>query len=160
MINLLYVSECRHFSWRQTNNGFFDFDRGKLGTLVSPRPPSPSRYHSSDAVAVDTEAVLQRTKYWSLLELTQKRSSTSRDLKGRRSWNYPSKCFRYRGTLGSVTMSMKSRRRVLGLSLLRLLVGSHRRLILLLCTALALRCAHLLTHSLRCSWKRGFCLRN
>ena len=60
---------------------------------------------------------------------------------------------------------MKSTRRVLGHSLLRSLVRSHRSLIRLLRTARfarALRCAHSfarsLTRSLRSSWERGFCL--
>ena len=64
-------------------------------------------------------------------------------------------------------MTMKSTRRVLGHSLLRSLVRSHRSLIRLLRTARfarALRCAHSLarslTHSLRSSWGSGFCLQN
>merc|ERR1711951_261612 len=63
-------------------------------------------------------------------------------------------------------MTMKSTRRVLGHSLLRSLVRSHRSLIRLLRTARfarALRCAHLfarsLTHSLQSSWERDLCLR-
>ena len=68
-----------------------------------------------------------------------------------------------RGTVGRMTM--KSTRRVLGHSLLRSLVRSHRSLIRLLRTARfarALRCAHSfarsLTHSLRSSWERDLCL--
>ena len=62
---------------------------------------------------------------------------------------------------------MKSTRRVLGHSLLRSLLHSHRSPICLLRTARfarALRFAHSfarsLTHSLRSSWERGFCLWN
>jgi len=69
-----------------------------------------------------------------------------------------------RRTVGPMTM--KSTRRVLGHSLLRSLVRSHRSLIRLLRTARfarALRCAHSfarsLTHSLQSSWESGFCLR-
>ena len=64
-------------------------------------------------------------------------------------------------------MTMKSTRRVLGHSLLRLLVRSHCSLILFLSTARfarELRCAHSfarsLTHSLRSSWERALCLWN
>ena len=63
-------------------------------------------------------------------------------------------------------MTIKSTRRVLGHSLLRSLVRSHRSLIRLLRTARfarALCCAHSLarslTRSLRSSWERGLCLR-
>ena len=62
-------------------------------------------------------------------------------------------------------MTLKSTRRVLGHSLLRSLVRSHRSLIRLLRTARfarALRCAHSfacsLTRSLQSSWESGLCL--
>ena len=70
-----------------------------------------------------------------------------------------------RSTTGRMTM--KSTRRVLGHSILRSLILSHRSLIRLLRTARfarALRCAHSfarsLTRLLRSSWESSFCLWN
>ena len=61
-----------------------------------------------------------------------------------------------RCTMGRMTMKLM--RRLLGHSLIHSLICSHRWLICLNCTARftrALHCAHLLAHSLTCSWAHG-----